>query len=182
MTSCYIIDDELHAIQVLAGYVNKTPGLELAGSTENPLEGLNEFREKGYADITFVDIDMAQLSGIEVATLIGNKTSVVFTTAFPKYAVEAFEKDASDYILKPITYERFLKCINKITARIGSKKENDFFYIQCESKGKIIKLNYDDIIFVEALKNYVSIHTADNKHLTYLTLKEMEGSLPPNRF
>lgn len=182
MITCYIIDDELHAIQVLEAYIAKTPGLEVIGFSENPLEAMEEFRNKKFADLTFVDIDMPQLSGIEVSELIGNKTRVIFTTAFSSYAVEAFEKDVYDYILKPITYPRFLKCINKVTAGLSKEDQDDYFYLQCDNKGKIVKLKYDDILFVEGLKNYIGINTVSGKYITHMTMKEMEENLSSVNF
>ncbi|MBI3232710.1 MAG: response regulator, partial [Bacteroidetes bacterium] len=147
------MDDELHAIQILARYIEQTPGLELLGFSENPLEALQVFRDSGYAGITFIDVDMPQLSGIDLSELLHNKTSVVFATAYDKYAIQAFEKDALDYILKPITYDRFLKCINKLNMKPGKTPASDndtaldHFYIQYESKGKIVKINYHDVIY-----------------------------------
>ncbi|HJT74129.1 MAG TPA: LytTR family DNA-binding domain-containing protein [Chitinophaga sp.] len=188
MISCYIVDDEKHAIQVLAKYIEQTPGLLLMGTSENPLEALQIFREKGYADITFIDIDMPQLSGIDLSELLHEKTSIVFATAYDKYALQAFEKNAFDYILKPISYERFLKCINKLNSRVvkNQQEEEDnsrgHFYIQYEMKGKIVKLAYEDVVQIQALKNYVIIHTDSGKYITYLTMKEMEESLPPSIF
>jgi two-component system, LytTR family, response regulator len=188
MLTCYIVDDELHAIQILARYIEQTPGLELLGFSENPLEALQVFRDSGYAGITFIDVDMPQLSGIDLSELLHNKTSVVFATAYDKYAIQAFEKDALDYILKPITYDRFLKCINKLNMKPGKTPASDndtaldHFYIQYESKGKIVKINYHDVIYIEALKNYVVIHTTVTKYITYLTMKEMEESMPPSIF
>nr|WP_295873279.1 LytTR family DNA-binding domain-containing protein [uncultured Chitinophaga sp.] len=188
MISCYIIDDELHAIQVLAKYIEQTPGLLLAGSSENPLEALQIFRENGHADITFVDIDMPQISGMELSELLQGETSIVFATAYDKYALQAFEKNAFDYILKPISYERFLKCINKLNSKEvkaatpNEKGIRDHFYIQYEMKGKIVKIEYNDVIYVQALKNYVIVHTLQAKYITYLTMKEMEESLPTTLF
>lgn len=188
MISCYIVDDEQHAIQVLAKYIEQTPGLQLMGTSENPLEALQIFRENAYADITFIDIDMPQLSGMDLSELLHNKTTIVFATAYDKYALQAFEKNAFDYILKPISYERFLKCINKLNSRVvknSSQEEEssrDHFYIQYEMKGKIVKIEYKDVEYIQALKNYVIIHTLTGKFITYLTMKEVEESLPPNIF
>ncbi|HEU4555005.1 MAG TPA: LytTR family DNA-binding domain-containing protein [Chitinophaga sp.] len=187
MISCYIVDDEQHAIQVMAKHIEQTPGLQLIGTSENPLEALQVFRENGYADITFIDIDMPQLSGMDLSELLHNKTTIVFATAYDKYALQAFEKSAFDYILKPISYERFLKCINKLNSRMvkGPQEEEssrDHFYIQYEMKGKIVKIEYKDVVYIQALKNYVIIHTVNGKFITYLTMKEMEDSLSPSVF
>lgn len=187
MLSCYVIDDEPHAHQALAKHIEATPGLQLLGVSENPLESLEVFRQKGYADITFIDIDMPQLSGLELSELLANKTHIVFATAYDKYALQAFEKNAVDYILKPISYERFLKCINKLYGKgIKNTPEEEsmegHFYIQYEMKGKLIKIEYKDVVYIQSLKNYVIIYCTNGKFITYLTMKEMEESLPSTVF
>jgi two-component system LytT family response regulator len=189
MRTCFIVDDEPHAINSLKSYVNKTPGLELTGFSENPLEALAYFQNNNvYADITFVDIDMPHLSGIELSAILKGKTEIVFTTAFPNFAPEAFEFEISDYLLKPFSYARFIKCINKINDAIAQRKTNtldtarDYFFIQSDSKGKLVKIYMKDIIYIESLKNYLSIVTNKNKFITYLTLSEIEEKLPPSLF
>lgn len=183
MLTCYVIDDEPHAIKSLVAYINRTPTLQLTGYSENPLDALLLFQEQNkYPDITFLDIEMPQLSGIEIGKMLKDKTAVVFTTAHPNFAVEAFELDISDYLLKPISFERFVKCVSKInnrlTEKLKSKTIEDFFYIQTETKGKFVKLQFDEIIFMQSQKNYLSIATKNKKHLTYLTLSEIEEKLP----
>ena len=185
MLTCYIIDDEPHAIKSLRAYVEKTPALQLLGSNENPLAALADFQESNtYPDITFLDIDMPQISGLELSGILNGHTAVVFTTAHPGFALEAFELNISDYLLKPIAYPRFLKCIQKINEQLNRKrtKENetkeDFIYIQSEGKGKLIKIIISDITVIESQKNYVAIITAGKKFLTYLTLTEIENKLP----
>lgn len=179
MISCYIVDDEPHAIDVLAKYIQQTPGLQLTGSSTNPLEALQIFRESGHPDICFVDVDMPQLSGLDFAQLLQDKTAIAFVTAYDKYAVRAFEQNAVDYILKPIQYERFLKCINRLNQKDARR---DHFFIQYEMKGRIVKLDYKDVIYIEGMKNYVTIHTHTANYITYLTMKEMEENLPSSLF
>jgi DNA-binding LytR/AlgR family response regulator len=184
MLTCYVIDDEVNSIKILVAYINRTPVLQLMGSNENPVDALSVFQQQNkYPDITFLDIEMPQLSGIELGTVLKDKTAVVFTTAHPNFAVAAFELDISDYLLKPISFERFVKCVTKIGDRIIKTKnlaKDDFFYIQTETKGKLIKLHFDKIIFMQSQKNYLSIATINKKHLTYLTLSEIEEKLPPS--
>lgn len=185
MLTCFVIDDEPHAIKSLTAYINRTPVLELIGSSQDPLDALSVLQKHNkYPDITFLDIEMPQLSGIELGAILKDKTAVVFTTAHPNFAVQAFELDISDYLLKPISFERFLKCITKISDRILEKRKNQvhdpFFYIQTETKGKLIKIQYDEIIYIQSQKNYLSIATKHKKHLTYLTLSEIEEKLPPS--
>ena len=183
MLSCYVIDDEPHAIKSLVSYIGRTPLLQLTGTSENPLEALALFQEKKqYPDITFLDIEMPQLSGIELSAMLRDKTAIVFTTAHPNFAIEAFEMDISDYLLKPFSFERFLKCVNKINERISEKTKkavaDDFFYIQSESKGKFIKLMFDEILYIQSQKNYLCVVTPEKRHLTYLTLGEIEEKFP----
>ncbi|WP_276360177.1 LytTR family DNA-binding domain-containing protein [Daejeonella sp. H1SJ63] len=185
MFTCYIVDDEPHAIETLASYIKKAPGLELLGSSTNPLEALELINTSVHPDITFLDIDMPQLSGLDLAGLISDRTAVIFTTAFPDYALGAFEKNAADYLLKPISFERFLNSVKKVSGHIKTQiptPENDHIFIKTNIKGKVTRLNLTDLIYVESIKNYVIIYTADEKLITYLTMKELEAALPSERF
>jgi two-component system LytT family response regulator len=183
MLTCYVIDDEAHAIKSLVSHIEKTPLLQLLGTSQDPLQALSQMEEKNqYPDITFLDIDMPQISGLELSSMLKDKTSVVFTTAHPHFAVDAFEMEASDYLLKPIAFHRFLKCVHRISERLAEKKQtqegDDFFFIQTEGKGKLTKLYFDEVLYIESQKNYVAVVTTEKKHLTYLTLGEMEEKLP----
>lgn len=183
--TCYIVDDESHAIETLTRYIEKVPGLELIGSATNPLVALDLINTSIQPDITFLDVDMPQLSGIELAGLINDRTKIIFTTAFSNYAVAAFEKNASDYLLKPISFERFLASIKKVSENpkaLSSQTPDDHFYIKSNIKGKVIKLSFSDIYCFESIKNYIAIYTIDNKYVTYLTMKELEKILPEQQF
>lgn len=190
MIKCYIIDDETHAIAVLERYITQTPGLELAGSQENPLVALQAFQSgQVQADMAFVDVDMPQLSGVELAGLLRPYTGIVFTTAFSNYAVEAFEQNAVDYLLKPIPYERFLRSVDKVHEHLRFKAAptstlgtGDYFFIKGEVKGKMIRIQLEEITHIEALQNYIKIHTDSGTHITYLMMKEIEEHLPTDRF
>ena len=185
MLSCYIVDDEAHAIETLASYIEKTPGLKLLGSSTNPLEALEIIGSSVHPDITFLDVDMPQLSGIDLAGLINDRTAVIFTTAFPNYALEAFEKNASDYLLKPISFDRFLISVKKVSSLIrptSDKPAGDHIYVKSSIKGKLIKINITDIMYAESIKNYLVIYTGNEKLITYLTLGELEKVLPENQF
>eukprot|EP01037_Dinobryon_pediforme_P010925 gene10925-11008_t len=169
-------------------YIDMTPGLELVGSSQNPLEALEVLTSKNAPDITFLDVDMRQLSGMELAGMVNLYTSVVFTTAFPEYALQAFENEAFDYLLKPIDYKRFAKCIQKAKRKIkkGSEadvvEQNDFFNIKSEIKGRMVKIRFDEVMFIEGAVNYIQIHTTEEKHMTYLTMREIERHLPAQLF
>lgn len=187
--SCYIVDDETHAINVLKRYIDKTPGLLVLGSETDPLKAWSAIDSKiVIPDIVFLDIDMPKLSGIELADLI-KPTQIIFTTAHPDYAINAFESDATDYLLKPVTYERFLKAISKAKDNLSFKNqlvilnnEEEDFYIKSGTKGKMVKLKYDDIYYIEARANYLEFHLPEKSYLTYLTMKEIEEKLPAKKF
>lgn len=186
MITCYVIDDEFHAIEILCDLIMKTPGLELLGHTTNPLIGLDFITSGNAPNLTFVDIDMPELSGIELAELVNLYTSVIFTTAYNQFAVEAFEKEAFDYLLKPINHARFLKCINKYKKQSIKNlllKKKEYFYIKGEVKGKLIRINIDEITYIEGALNYIIIHMIDGKkQITYLTLSEFQDFLPETMF
>jgi len=188
MNTCYVIDDEYHAIDTLIGYINKFPGLNLVGSNTNPLEAINEIRNAAQVDIVFLDVDMPELSGLDVADIISPYTSVIFTTAYPNYAVQAFEKNGSDFILKPISFERFTKSVTKVQNLLRSKNmtdqppANEHFFINPGIKGRMIQLSYADILYIEGLKNYVVIYTTEGKYITYLSMREIEKAIPLSKF
>ena len=186
--TCYVIDDEPESVALMTEYIEQTPGLELIGATTNPLEALDVLTSKDAPDITFVDVDMRQLTGMELAGMVNLYTSIVFTTAFPEYALQAFDREAFDFLLKPINYERFLKCIQKAKRKINKNQANDFgqkngfFNVKSEVKGRIIKIMFKDVIYIEGASNYILIYTTEGKHMTYLTIKEIERYLPKDIF
>ncbi|MGZ3756325.1 MAG: LytR/AlgR family response regulator transcription factor [Mucilaginibacter sp.] len=186
MITCYVVDDEQHAVEILCDLITETPGLKLTGFTTNPSVALDTIISTEAPDLTFVDINMPKLSGMELAQMINNYTRVIFTTAYDQFAVEAFEKDAFDYLLKPITNDRFLKCITKYKKQLlktPPAQQDGYFYIKGDVKGKIIRINLKDIIYVEGALNYVLIYTTDGKkHATYLTMEEMMNALPETAF
>jgi DNA-binding LytR/AlgR family response regulator len=186
--SCYVIDDEAGAIALLTEYIERTPGLELLGSSLDPLVALDELTSANAPDLTFIDVDMRLLSGLELAGMVNLYTTVVFTTAFPQYALQAFEKEAFDYMLKPITYDRFAKCIHHAKRKMKLSVNNaypireDFFTIKSEVKGRMVKIKFDEVIYIEGAINYIQIHTTEGKHMTYLTMKDIERHLPKPLF
>ncbi|WP_374950084.1 LytR/AlgR family response regulator transcription factor [Mucilaginibacter sp.] len=186
--SCYVVDDEAGAITLLKEYIERTPGLELIGSSIDPVAALDDLTSSNAPDITFLDVDMRLLSGMDLAGMVNLYTTVVFTTAFSQYALQAFEKEAFDFLLKPITYERFAKCIQhakrkrKLMAKNDYPIREDFFNIKSETKGKMIKVKFNELIYIEGADNYIHIHTTAGKHTTYLTMKDMESFLPKPLF
>jgi two-component system, LytTR family, response regulator len=185
--TCYIVDDEFHSVEVLKDYVGKTPGLELKGFSTDPLAALNDVVCPEPPSLVFLDIDMPELSGLEFAGLVSLYTRVIFTTSYPEYAIGAFEKEAVDYLLKPIPYDRFLRAVNRVkkqlmTGTVKGPPEKPWFFIKSEVKGKLLKITVADIVYVEALQNYVRIHSSAANHIAYLTMEEIQEHLPSDRF
>lgn len=185
--TCYIVDDEYHSIEILKEYIGKTAGLELVGFSTNPLIALNEVASAHPPALTFLDVDMPELSGMEFAGLVNLYTTVIFTSAFPEFAIEAFEKEAFDYLLKPLSYERFLKSIQKakrdaLQKQPSIKENRDFFFVKTETKGKMVKISIDDILYVEGAQNYININLSSKRLTAYLTLTEIEFYLPKRQF
>jgi len=193
MIRCLAVDDESYASDIIAAFINKTPFLELVGTTTNAFEALNMVQE-GKVDLVFLDIQMPELTGIQFLKICGGKCKVILTTAYPEYALEGFELDVVDYLLKPISYERFYKAASKAQQIINPvpvvqpemiqqvAPGNDFIFIKGDTKNKFIKVNYDDILYIEGLKNYVSVYTATQRIITYQALRELETQLPKPPF
>ena len=188
MLNCYIVDDEFHALKVLADYVIRTPNINLVGKSEDPIMALQEINDIE-PDILFLDIEMPSISGLEFSKLVKRETTVIFTTAHPNFAVDAFDHDSCDFLLKPIKYERFLKSIQKASEarKIGVKEEitpiqKDHIFVQSGVKGQMIRITLTDIVYIESLNNYIIIHLNNEKHIVYLTLKETIDTLPPEIF
>jgi DNA-binding LytR/AlgR family response regulator len=186
--TCYVVDDESSAINILVEYILKTPGLELMGFSQSPLKALDQITIHEAPMLTFIDVDMVQLSGLDLAGMINSYTVVVFTTAFPQFALDAFDREAFDYLLKPINYERFLKCIQRVK-KAGFKQlranqlfHENFFNIKSDVKGRIIKIKFSEVVYIEGAQNYIIIYTTEGKHMTYLTMNEIEQQLPRGRF
>lgn len=188
MITCYIVDDEAHAIQVLTRYIQQTPGLQLLGSEENPLRALDAITRGLYKpDIVFADVEMPQLSGVKLAELLAPHTRVVFTTAYSGFALDAFDRDAVDYLLKPILYERFLVSVTRIRERRNalspfSGKEEAYCYVKGDSRGQLVRVVLSHIQYIQAMQNYLILHLRDKKLITYLTLQELEERLPAGAF
>jgi DNA-binding LytR/AlgR family response regulator len=187
MYKCFIIDDESHAIETLKKYALDSGQLEVMGTSQNPLEAVKYINEQKDIDITFLDIDMPEISGLDVADLIYDNTAIIFTTGHAGYAVQGFEKNISDFMLKPVSFTRFLKSLTKVIAELERKqqeeaKNNTYFFVNPGIKGKMLKINFHDVDYIEGLNNYIVIHTPPNNHIIYLTMKEIEAGLPSEIF
>jgi len=184
MINCIVVDDEPHAIEVLAHYIRQTPSLNLSGTAGNPAEAMSLLQEK-QADLIFLDIHMPQVSGLDFIRMINERYKVILCTAYPNYAVEGFELDVLDYLVKPVPMPRFLKAVQKAIDCIGhivQPEENDFIVVKTGVKGSMRKINLDDIQFIEASKNYVTIHHGNEKSMALISMKELEERLPAAKF
>jgi two-component system, LytTR family, response regulator len=188
MINCVIVDDEQHAIDILVHYVNQTPHLNLVASFTNPIEALQLFTQQK-VDLVFLDIQMPELSGMDFIKAIHGKSKVILTTAYSEFAIEGYELDVVDYLLKPVRLPRFLAAVQKVMQQLNvnennqtENSEDDYIFVKTESKGKLLKINLADIDFIESMKNYVAIHRAGQKTLVYTSMKELEERLPKKHF
>lgn len=187
MINCIIVDDEQHAIDILVHYVSQVPHLNLAGSTTNPMEALQLVASQKI-DLVFLDVQMPELSGIDFIKAINGKAKVILTTAYSEFALEGYELDVVDYLLKPIRFPRFLQAVQKAVTltEVASpqqlSEEDDYIFVKTESKGKYLKINLADIDYVEGMKNYVAIHCGSKKTLVLTSMKELEERLPKHQF
>lgn len=181
-----LVDDEPFAIKGLTNYVTNTPFIELVGTYENAMDANDALKTK-QVDLMFLDIQMPEITGIEFLKSLKTKPITIITSAFPEYALEGYELDVIDYLVKPISPERFGKAALKAkeyfemsSSKRSSTINEDSFFIKCDRK--IEKVMFDEILYVEALHNYVAVHTLTNRLVTYLTLKNIEERLPKDRF
>jgi DNA-binding LytR/AlgR family response regulator len=200
MIRCLAVDDEAPALLILADYISQLPFLELVGTTTNPIEALTMVQQ-GQVDLVFLDIQMPKLTGLQFLKLAGNKCKVVLTTAYPEYALEGYENDVVDYLLKPISFERFFKAAQKalalmpgppapapvaapaaVPATAATPLTAGHMFVKGESKNKFLRVNHADILYIEGLSNYVSIQMPTQRVVTYQTLKELAETLPQPPF
>src|ERR1043166_5241655 len=188
MINCIIIDDEPLARKGLKEYIADVDFLNIIGEFDNALKA-TELLMSGSTQLLFLDIQMPKITGLEFFKSLQHAPPVIFTTAYPQYALDGFDLNALDYLVKPISFERFLKAalrakeyyeIRIHNEETPTEKKEDYFFIK--SDNKLVKIFFDEVLFIEALQNYVTIHTADKKYITYLTFKSVEEYLPADRF
>lgn len=189
---CAILDDEPMAVALLSKYVEKISSFELVKATTNPFEIL-ELIAQTTIDVLFIDIQMPELTGLQMMEMLGNKTKFVITSAYSEYALKGYEHNVVDYLLKPISFDRFYKCIQKIESLSQEKpapavevlakteeKTEEFLFIKTD--GKLVKINLNDLLLVEGLKDYLYLHLKNEKLIVLDTLKEFEAKLPTPYF
>lgn len=184
---CLLIDDEPLAIKVLQNYFTNFTDFEIIGTFNNSLEAL-DFINSTPVDAVFLDINMPMMTGFELISLIENKTKVIITTAFREFAAESYDLDVLDYLVKPIPLPRFIKCINKITTEYNLKnnikaeaaKGDSHIFIKVDKK--MVKINIEEILFVEGMKEYIKIVTPDKTYITHKSLTSQSEELPNDKF
>ncbi len=188
MINVIIVDDEPLAQDVLETYIEKIPELKLIQKCSNALEA-NEALKSNDIDLMFLDIQMPQLTGIDFLKTLTKPPLVIFTTAYDNYALEGFELNALDYLLKPISLERFMKAVNKAMDQINLQKKEgggaemegeDYIFVKADKK--LVKINYKDILYIEGLKDYVIIRMNTSRVITLQTMKSLEEKLPQHMF
>jgi two-component system LytT family response regulator len=194
MIRCLIVDDEPLALHILEDYLSKIPFLQLVKATTNPIEALTLVQEKA-VDLVFLDVQMPELTGIQFLKIANGKAKVILTTAYPQYALEGYELDVIDYLLKPIAFDRFYKAAQKaqsilqpaagpVQAEPAQQPQqsllSDFIFVKTEHKIQKVYLN--DILFIEGLKDYISIFTPTERVITLQNMKKMEDALPEKHF
>ncbi|MDQ0783571.1 LytTR family DNA-binding domain-containing protein [Chryseobacterium sp. W4I1] len=173
---CVIVDDEPLAISLLESYVSKISFLELVFSSENPILAL-EYIQNNESDLIFLDIQMPELTGINFMKIVGGKQKYVLTTAYSEYALQGYEHNVVDYLLKPISYDRFYKSALKAQERFIVREDaaDTFFFVK--SSGQQHRINFEDILYIESIKDYVNIRTVNQEYIVLDTLKSLELQL-----
>jgi len=184
--NCLIIDDEPLARKGLKEYVGDVDFLNLAGEYESPLKAVEKLNEETI-HLLFLDIQMPKINGIDFFKTLQHAPPVIFTTAYPQYALDGFDVNALDYLVKPISFDRFLKAVMKAKEFYEVRQQNssnetagEYFFIKADNR--LVKIAFADILYTEALQNYVTIHTVEKKYITYLTFKSIEEYLPVDKF
>ena len=187
--NCIIIDDEPLARKGLKEYIADVDFLHLAGEFDNPVKAM-DILATGEVQLLFLDIQMPKITGLDFFKTLQHAPPVIFTTAFPQYALEGFELNALDYLVKPVSFERFLKAAMRAKEFYEVRQKNiaettqsaaaEYFFIKADNR--LVKIVYNEILFAEALQNYVVIQTSDKKYITYLTFRAIEEYLPADKF
>ncbi|MFH1296295.1 MAG: LytTR family DNA-binding domain-containing protein [Bacteroidota bacterium] len=189
---CIVVDDEPLAIEKISEYIVRVPSLELLASFDNAIDALEFLRDKK-TDLVFLDIQMEKFTGIQLLEILRNPPKIIITSAYDTYALKGYELDVTDYLLKPISFERFLKAVSKVseelhatkavepaTTQTAEKKASDFIFIKADYHMR--KIRFDDILFIEGMKDYLRLHLQNERIMTLMSFMKMEKALPPDRF
>jgi two-component system, LytTR family, response regulator len=185
--SCIAIDDEPLALSKLEGFITKVPELKLMRTFDNPIEAIGWLKENT-ADLIFLDIQMEQLTGIQFLEATGSTSRIILTTAYDQYAIRGFELNVTDYLLKPFSFQRFLQAVNKVMDYFSqrqntlqlSQKTDSYFFVKTEYR--LERVDFDDILYIEGMKDYLRIICANKKIMTLQSFAKIEESLPSDKF
>jgi len=184
--NCIIIDDDKFSTKIIAEFVTKTEGLELLGTYESAVDGINYLNGKDSeeVDLLFLDIEMPEMTGIDLLKTLNVLPQVIIYSSQEKYALESYEYNVTDYLLKPVTYPRFLKAINKVKEKNEKKEElsKDSSEIFIKNNSSLVRIKYEDILWIEALENYVVLNTFKDKFTIHFTMKAISDKMPTNKF
>lgn len=190
---CIVIDDERLAREYIKNYISKVPELDLLGDFNSPLKA-TELIKKGQVDLMFLDIQMPDITGVDFMKSLRNAPEVIFTTAYQEYALEGFNLNVTDYLLKPFSFERFYQAVNKaidkiehshaapMTPELEAQTNYADTYLTIRADRKFYKINFEDILYIEGQKAYVTFHTKKKKITALASLKELEEKLPQKQF
>ncbi|MCC9135180.1 LytR/AlgR family response regulator transcription factor [Pontibacter silvestris] len=188
--NCIIVDDEEHALEVIKHHMKQVPYLNLIAATTNPLQAL-QLINTHQIDLIFLDIQMPELSGLDVVRAVNGKSKVILTTAYSEFAAEGFDLEVVDYLLKPVSLPRFMRSVQRamkvlqpstVSVQLEEPLDYDYIFVKTEQKGKMLRINISDIEYVEGMKNYVAIHHAGQRTLALLNMKDLEERLPKKLF
>ena len=186
MLHCIIIDDEPLALDILESYISKVSELKLVARCNSAIEA-NEIMHQQQIQVMFLDVNMPLIDGLSFLRSLKNPPMVILTTAYSQHAIESYELDVVDYLLKPIPFDRFLKAVNKVInaskspqLNISTQAPQGYIFIKVD--GRMVKLNYEEIVYIEGLKDYLKVHTRDRHYVTHMTMKKMEETLPSTSF
>jgi len=178
---CIIVDDEPLSQDVLLTYIADTPQLEIKAVMDNAIHAMN-YLNQNQIDLVFLDINMPKLSGINLVKSLVNPPLIIFTTAYPQFAVEGFELDAIDYLLKPFSFERFLKSVNKVSEKLSKTEMPEQKYLVIKADKKLHRIRQDEILYFESAGDYVKIFFKDQIIMAHETMKNLEQTLPSEMF
>lgn len=188
-TLCLIIDDEPLARQLIHEHVNKVPGFEVAGECSSAMEAMAFLRAK-HVDLIFLDIQMPQITGLDFLRTLTKRPKVIITSAYREYAIDGFDLDVVDYLLKPITFERFFKAISRfcqisevpVVQNDNTNNPSSDLFVYVKENKRFVKITFSDIVYIEGFSEYIKIYTQDKRVITKLSLAWMEEQLPDDEF
>ena len=176
---CVVVDDEPIAREIIESYIAKTPNLELLTSCKNASEAIL-FLQENEADLFFLDINMPEITGLSLAKIIHKKTQIIFTTAYRDYAIDGFNLNVADYLLKPISFDRFLQAVQKVSVSEITENNNDFMFVRADRK--MVKIDFNSILYIESLSDYLKIFTTEKTIVIRETISSLEEKLPSKKF